>query len=702
MRDILQQQVESPSGPSLHRVETEQRLRHILENETFSFVFQPICDLQTGSISGLEVLCRFEDKPYRPPNEWFTDAERYGLGVQLEEVVLRRAVAHLAELPEPLYLSVNASPAAIETGRVANALHGSDLSRLILEVTEHTNVCDEHAVLDQLARLRSQGMRLAVDDVGAGFAGLQQLVRLNPDVIKLDITLTGGIDSDPIKRSLAAAMLGFAKETGASVVGEGIETQEELRTLRELGVCCGQGYFLGHPTGLHEAVLHRSLVSAPAIPSDTKLAERSKTGATKTNETSGASDLLRMTLDHMDQGILVVDADLTVPILSERAARLIDLPVAFAANPPTFPDILAHQVKVGAISAEYRNSSINQFILDNVGLNEAHTYTRKTKSGRWLDVRTTPLPAGGFVRTFTDQTTRHRIEEQRKLSDDAYRALFENATVGIYRCAMDGELLRINPALVSMHAYACETDMLQDIAGQAGDWYIERERRTQFTDLLQRNGRVTDFVSEVYRLLTRERIWISESAWLIHDAAGNPNGYEGMVIDVTERIKAVDLVKHAAEHDALTELRNRSSFNATMEDLSKQEETFALLYLDLDRFKPINDTYGHKIGDDVLVAVARRLQGVLRQSAKLFRIGGDEFAVLLPQADQAHAERVSARLIDALARPIIVGSQRIDVGLSIGVALSEPEDRGSYDLVQAADTALYAAKVRSESAFCSA
>ncbi len=227
--------------------------------------------------------------------------------------------------------------------------------------------------------------------------------------------------------------------------------------------------------------------------------------------------MLRTTLDSIDKGILVVDANLNVPILSPRAAELIDLPAAFSANPPTFRDILAHQVKVGAITQDYMKSSINGVIFDGHTLKEAHTYTRKTKSGRWLDVRTTPLPSGGFVRTFTNQTTRHRIEDMRKQSDDAYAALFENAAVGIYRCNSARKPVRLNPMLVEMHGYSCEADMLKEIEtdGSGNGWYVEPDRRREFHDRLLRDSRVTDFISEICCHLTRKRIWVSKSAWMI-------------------------------------------------------------------------------------------------------------------------------------------------------------------------------------------
>lgn len=699
--------------PAIEEESEHQALRsvylRIIEQGLFEFAFQPIRNLDDGAVEGFEALCRFSGKPYRPPNEWFDGAETVGLGAVLEAAVIRRALEHLPNVPEAAYLSMNASPKAIESGRIAEALVSAQADRLVLEVTEHSDATDETRFLEQLSRIRAGGIRLAMDDVGAGVAGLQQLVRLNPDIIKLDSSLTSQINRDPIRRSVASAMLGFAQETGARVVAEGIETASELATLKELGVQAGQGYYLGRPAAA-DRDRHSMAMKLEPLPEvdapplfhefDRAAKESGAGGPAETSGTADVSDLLKTTLDHMDQGILVVDGNLDVPILSKRATQLIDLPAAFAANPPPFRDILAHQVKVGAISREYMESSINRYILDKSQMNQAHNYTRKTKSGRWLDVRTTPLPAGGFVRTFTDQTQRHRAEELRKQSDNAYRALFENAAVGIYKCDMEARPLRINPTLVAMHGYSCEADMFQALDSDGTDWYIEEGRQKRFRNQLKTTGRVTDFVSEMYRHLTRERFWVSESAWLTYDTDGNVTGYEGMVVDVSERKRANDLVKHAAEHDHLTQLRNRLIFHRELARLAQDKAPFALMYLDLDKFKPVNDTHGHEAGDQLLALVAKRLQSSLRPDSEVFRIGGDEFAVLLAGEDHARRDTIARRMIEAIEAPMGVDGRTIRISLSIGMANRDAEVDGPEALLAAADAALYRAKKGGGGTFC--
>jgi EAL domain-containing protein (putative c-di-GMP-specific phosphodiesterase class I) len=153
-------------------------------------------------------------------------------------------------LPSEAYLALNLSPSTIVTGAVTEALAGIDLARIVLEVTEQAPIHDYALFAVALEGLREAGLRLAVDDAGAGFASLRHVLRLAPDVIKLDRTLIEHVDGDRHSRALAVAFVGFAREVGATVLAEGIESEAQLSALLELGVTVGQGYLLGRPLPL--------------------------------------------------------------------------------------------------------------------------------------------------------------------------------------------------------------------------------------------------------------------------------------------------------------------------------------------------------------------------------------------------------------------------------------------------------------------
>lgn len=229
------------------RNELVTRLRAVLDGERFTMVYQPIIHVAQHKIVGYEALTRFSAEPVRTPDQWFNEAAEVGLQEELELAVIKKALQGLAYLPEDAYLSLNVSPETLLKGSVASVLAGYPFERLMLEVTEHASVSDYSPIATILEPMRQRGLRLAVDDAGAGFASFRHILKLHPDVIKLDVSLIRKIDTDMGCRALAAALIRFAEETGSKIVAEGVETDAELQTLRELKVNKAQGYLLGRP-----------------------------------------------------------------------------------------------------------------------------------------------------------------------------------------------------------------------------------------------------------------------------------------------------------------------------------------------------------------------------------------------------------------------------------------------------------------------
>jgi EAL domain-containing protein (putative c-di-GMP-specific phosphodiesterase class I) len=231
-------------------LERHTRIREVLDGRLYRMVYQPIIRIDTGQITGHEALARFTAEPQRSPDKWFNQAAEVGLQDELELAVIRRALADLEQIPEGSYVSFNISPQTILGHPDLHVFDGHALGRIMLEVTEHASIDDYGVIADTLAQHRRRGLRLAVDDAGAGYASFRHILKLKPDVIKLDTTLVAEIDKDNGMRALAAAIVHFAEETGAKVVAEGIETEQELRALRALGITNGQGFLLGRPSPL--------------------------------------------------------------------------------------------------------------------------------------------------------------------------------------------------------------------------------------------------------------------------------------------------------------------------------------------------------------------------------------------------------------------------------------------------------------------
>lgn len=236
-------------------LEARVRIQGMLDGHAVSIYQQPIHNLASGKPAGVECLARFPDINKRGPDAWFEDAERVGLGTQLELTAVRCALETLSGMPEGIYAAINASPKTIMSGELRGLLEHHGAANLVIELTEHELVSDFARLSSELDTLRPFA-RIAIDDVGAGYAGLRHIVDLRPDILKMDMILTRGIEADPARRAITAAMVSFGHEIGAKIVAEGIESRSEYDVMRDLGVDYGQGYLFARPLPVVAARQH--------------------------------------------------------------------------------------------------------------------------------------------------------------------------------------------------------------------------------------------------------------------------------------------------------------------------------------------------------------------------------------------------------------------------------------------------------------
>lgn len=237
------------------------RVREVVESRSLSIHLQPIfaADDTMGAPRGFEALARFADG--RAPDAWFSEAGDVGLAVLLEMHAIHRALDLLPSLPPGAYLSVNASPETLVSDDLWVALRDREADRVVLELTEHLRIQDYDNLNRVLNRFRRLGVRIAVDDAGAGFSSLRHIIQIAPDLIKLDRDLIRNCDVDQVRRTLAQSLTSFARRIGATIVAEGVETPEELAALQSIEVSWIQGYLLGRP-----APAAQVLAAQPAAP----------------------------------------------------------------------------------------------------------------------------------------------------------------------------------------------------------------------------------------------------------------------------------------------------------------------------------------------------------------------------------------------------------------------------------------------------
>ncbi|GAA4964203.1 EAL domain-containing protein [Kineococcus glutinatus] len=255
LADLVGDQLARHERRERARAEREEAVERCFAPGGLPMVVQPIVDVVTGRVAGVEALAR--PSCFGGPARAFAAAQESGRGADLELLAVESALRLLPELPEGVYLSVNASPATVCDERLLRKVAAAPAGRVVVEITEHSAVSDYPPLLAALDRLARLGVAVAVDDAGSGFASLQHVLAVSPQLIKLDVGLVRDVDSDPSRRALARAMVLFAGELGARLVAEGVETAAELATLRELGVRYVQGFHLARPAPVGEHDLLR-------------------------------------------------------------------------------------------------------------------------------------------------------------------------------------------------------------------------------------------------------------------------------------------------------------------------------------------------------------------------------------------------------------------------------------------------------------
>ncbi len=278
-------------------------------------------------------------------------------------------------------------------------------------------------------------------------------------------------------------------------------------------------------------------------------------------------------------------------------------------------------------------------------------------------------------------------------SERELRGLFENMIEGVYQTTPDGRILAANPALVRLLGY----DSLEELrAVKAEEFYASPQQREAWVERIARHGEIRNFESR-FKRKDGSLIVVQDNARVIRDAQGRVLCYEGTLTDITDRKRLEDQLHWLANRDSLTNLFNRRRFHEELQHHLHQTQRYqnplALLWLDVDRFKDINDRLGHRAGDELLIEIALLLQDQVRKADLLARLGGDEFAILMPHSDLPSAESAAARILGTIReRTFRLEEQPVRITASIGIALYPEHGHSADKLLGHADLAMYRAK----------
>ena len=266
LAEVLSDSVEGMNRRREDRERLREKIGALIDRGGPTMIFQPVFDLPTHCIVGAEALARFPDDGL-PPARWFADAAAVGMGVELNLAAIRGALAALPRFPRGLLLAVNASPATIASGRLADLFMEEardQTDQLIVEITEQEGIEDLASTVTGLDKLRDMGVRIAVDNVGVAYASLARLVQIRPEVMKMSPRLTSGVGMDPARLALVEALVHFSRRLDSCLVASGVERPAELRALLRAGVDQAQGDLLAPPGPLPLPVHGHAPIAATA------------------------------------------------------------------------------------------------------------------------------------------------------------------------------------------------------------------------------------------------------------------------------------------------------------------------------------------------------------------------------------------------------------------------------------------------------
>ncbi|QNN53110.1 diguanylate cyclase domain-containing protein [Nocardioides mesophilus] len=726
-----------------------EELKAILDAGAVRSVYQPIVELDTGRVAAYEALARGPEGPLAGPADLFEAARHGGMLARLDEAcraaAFRGAVQH--GLVAPLTLFVNVEPEVLDRAPLEDLLELAENApghlRVVLEITERALATRPAELLRTVERVRQLGWGVALDDVGADPASLAFMSLLRPDVVKLDLSLvqqrpTAGI------AEIMNAVNAYAQRAGALVLAEGIETEHHLMMALALGATLGQGWLFGRPTAAPDpgpvarplrlldpvaTTTYRPEGCSPfaSLPPGTALRQAPKRLLVELSKQIereamriGETAILASTFQHRRH---------FTALTAERYRELVrrtgfvcalgeDLPdgllPGLRGGPLAADDPVLGEWDVVVVSPHFSTALLARDLGDtgpemdrmfeyaltydrHVAVDAAHHLLARVSAE---EVPADPAAAG---------VTLVRIEDN--LIDRALAA----ATSGVTIADMthpDQPLIYVNAAFEALAGFRRE-DLLRGncrfLQGPDTDPAAVARVRAAIDAGVEIRETLLN-----YRGPDRLPWWNELHLAPVTDRSGRLVQYIGVQTDVSARVLAeqglvqerdrahryLTRIEQLAYTDPLTGLMNRRRFEERVEaelwEAHAGDSSLALLFMDLDGFKTVNDSLGHSAGDELLVQVARRLEAGVRRSDLLARFGGDEFLVVVtgldPDGARGRAQEIADGLAAALREPLQVAGQEVVVSASIGLS-TYPQDGEDFGrLLHAADLRMYQLK----------
>ena len=663
------------------------------ENNLF-LVYQPVVDLNDGTISHYEVLIRLRNNnEIIPPNVFLPVAERMALINVIDLWVIESTIDFLAALPSNRsYVSVAIKLAAstLECSDLIEVIQGKleltwlDASRLMFEISESAVTKNFESTLQMVNKIRGLGCKTAMKISGTGVYSSEYLKTFPIDYIKIDGQFIKHLVNEENDQLLLKSMVDTIGKLGKKAIFVYVESSSAVLKLREIGVTLAQGYTLGKP--------NRDLMEGTAIPFAQYISERNKIEKALNEKES----YLRVLIDNMPFLVWLKDTQSRFlagnQLLVEQMGWGTPEAIVGKTDYDFYPPEKARQ---------YQNDD-QEVLTSRKRKTLEESFVGRLGTQRWtetflapvIDSSGEPLGTLGFVR---DISERKRIETDLRIAATAFES-----QEGMIVTDADTVILKINHSFTRITGYTAEEAIgrrmnllkseVQDAAFYAAMWAQIHNTGNWQGEIWNRRKD-----GEIYPE------WLSITA-----VKGDDNivtHYVGTMIDITARKAIEEQIRHIAHHDVLTDLPNRillaDRLQQAMAQARRDNSKLALMYIDLDKFKPVNDTFGHGVGDLLLKEVATRLLTCMqRESDTVSRLGGDEFVAMLSAVTSEYdVAKVADKILKTLNQPFTIEQKLINISSSIGIAIFPSHGTDAVSLMKNADSAMYQAKHAGRSCF---
>lgn len=668
----------------------ETAIKTALENNEFQLYYQPKVDLVSGEIVEMEALIRWNhpEKGMISPVDFIPVAEDTGLILPIGEWVLRTAckqnkIWHDSGLSS-LIMAVNLS---------THQLYQPNLIHMIQEILEEVElapefleleisesmVMDVQYVLPIIKDLKALGIRLSLDDFGIGYSSLYYLKEFPIDIIKIDQSFVRNCILKKKDATIVKTIIAMAHQLKLDIVAEGVETKEQMVFLQRYHCNKAQGYLFSQPAPPEELIpkfhVIKQIIREEGIAQEITWQQQLETSI------DDGFDLFRRIVEKLPEGIVVHLND-TI-LYTNPAAKKISKEHTMVEN-PIYQEIFKKRMfQTEGEHCETPVVELQMFNADGEVLDiEAYSKT--------INFHENPA----FLTVIRDITERRKIKKTLKQNEERYRLITENIEDLVCIINTKGFLEYASPShenLLGFPVAVYEGQNVQDL--------IHKEDIPHIMHVFNVTIKSQEGYNFEFRLRNIVGVWVWLEAKLtpVFEESGDFKYFLMVSREITKKKKYEEQLTHMAFHDILTDLPNRRLFKdrlkKSIKNAKRHGNKIGLMFMDIDRFKYINDKWGHDVGDELLKQFSYRVKKCLREMDILSRHGGDEFALFLPTIkEEKEAFLIAKRILTELQKPWKIGAHEFHTTSSIGIAFYPMDGITVHELMKHADRALYHAK----------